>query len=65
VWVLDGKDKPRRVVITTGETDGSFTEVTGGMLKESDRVIVAALSKAAPIAGRGPGVAGGGRGPGF
>ena len=38
----------------TGETDGTFTEVTGGALKEGDRVIVAALSKAAPAVGRSP-----------
>jgi HlyD family secretion protein len=64
VWVLDGKDRPRRVVVTTGETDGSFTEVTGGALSEGDRVIVAALSKTGAATSRGPG-AGGGRGPGF
>ena len=64
VWVLDGKDRPRRVVVTTGETDGTFTEVTGGALNEGDRVIVAALSKTAAATSRGPG-AGGGRGPGF
>ncbi len=64
VWVLDGKDRPRRVVVATGETDGSFTEVTGGALNEGDRVIVAALSKTAAATSRGPG-AGGGRGPGF
>ena len=65
VWVLDGKDNPRRAVATTCETDGTFTEVTGGTLHEGDRVIVAALSKTAPVTGRSPGVAGGGRGPGF
>jgi len=63
VWVLDGKDKPKRVVVTTGETDGAFTEVTGGDLKEGDRVIVAALAKTAAATG-GPGAAGR-RGPGF
>ena len=64
VWVLDGKDQPRRVVVTTGETDGAFTEVTGGALNEGDRVILAALTKsAAATAGR-PG-GGVGRGPGF
>ncbi len=62
VWVLDGKDKPRRAVVTTGETDGSFTEVTGGTLNEGDRVIVAALSTLTAAASRSPGV---GRGPGF
>ena len=61
VWVLDAKDKPHRVVVTAGETDGSFTEVTGGMLNEGDRV--AALSKSSAVPGRSP--AGVGRGPGF
>ena len=64
VWVLDGKDKPRRVVVTTGDTDGTFTEVTGGALQEGDRVILAALAKSAATASRAPG-AGAGRGPGF
>jgi HlyD family secretion protein len=63
VWVLDGKDKPRRVVVTTGETDGTFTEVTGGMLNEGDRVILAALTTSAATTSR-PG-AGVGRGPRF
>jgi HlyD family secretion protein len=62
VWVLDGKDKPRRVVVTTGETDGTFTEVTGGMLNEGDRVILAALTTAATTSRPAAGV---GRGPGF
>ncbi len=62
VWVLDGHDAPQRVEVTTGETDGTFTEVTGGPLKDGDRVIVAALAKAAPAPGGGRQ---GGRGPGF
>lgn len=38
VWVLrDGR--PVQVNITTGATDGSYTEVLGGELKEGDRVI--------------------------
>ena len=65
VWVLDGKDNPRRVVVTTGESDGTFTEVTSGELNEGDRVILAALSKGAAVASRGSGGAGVGRGPGF
>lgn len=65
VWVLDAKDKPRRVAVTTGETDGTFTEVTGGALQEGDRVIVAALAKTASVSGTGPGATRGGRGPGF
>ena len=29
VWTLDGNGTPQRVVVSTGETDGTFTEVTG------------------------------------
>ena len=28
VWVLDANNKPQRVVVTTGESDGTYTEVT-------------------------------------
>ena len=50
----------------TGETDGTFTEVTQGALKDGDRVIVAALATAAPASGGSPGAPpSGGRGPGF
>jgi HlyD family secretion protein len=63
VWILDPDNKPRRVVVTTGETDGTFTEVTQGDLKDGDRVILAALEKTAPISG-GPRPSGN-RGPGF
>jgi HlyD family secretion protein len=67
VWILDANNKPQRVVVTTGESDGAFTEVTQGELKDGDRVIVAALAKAAPASGS-PGAQSGskgGRGPGF
>jgi HlyD family secretion protein len=68
VWVLDGKNQEHRVVITTGETDGTYTEVTAGDLKDGDRVIVAALATTSPNSAGSPGsqTAGGrGRGPGF
>jgi len=69
VWRLDADDKPERVVVTTGESDGTYTEVLTGSLKDGDRVIVAALaSGAAPAASSSPGSTGGskgGRGPGF
>ena len=65
VWILDGKGAPQRVEVSTGETDGTFTEVTGGALKEGDRVIVAALAVAAPTPGSSPGAAGGRGGPRF
>jgi HlyD family secretion protein len=71
VWVLDENEKPRRVRVTTGETDGTFTEITGGDLKEGDRVIVAALSKdqksasGSPFGPQNRSGGGGRRGPGF
>ncbi|MBU1325418.1 MAG: hypothetical protein KJ676_09245, partial [Alphaproteobacteria bacterium] len=38
VWVLrDGK--PAQVSVRTGATDGSYTEILGGELKEGDEVI--------------------------
>ena len=40
--------------VTTGESDGTYTEVTEGSLKDGDRVIVAALAKAAPASGGSP-----------
>ena len=66
VWILDANNKPQRVVVTTGESDGTFTEMTGGGLKDGDRVIVAALAKRPPLRAAVPAPsAGGGRGPGF
>jgi HlyD family secretion protein len=68
VWVLDADGKEQRVVVTTGESDGAFTEVTQGSLKDGDRVIVAAVAKTASAAGGSPGAqtgGKGGRGPGF
>ena len=65
VWILDGNGAPQRVEVSTGETDGTFTEVTAGALKKGDRVIVAALAVAAPTPGSSPGAAGGRGGPRF
>jgi HlyD family secretion protein len=63
VWILDSTDAPKRVAITIGETDGAFTEVTGGSLQSGDRLIVAAIGKTAQASEGRP--AGPGRGPGF
>jgi HlyD family secretion protein len=68
VWILDANNQPQRVTIATGESDGTFTEVTQGGLKDGDRVIVAALTKAASASGASPvaqPASKGGRGPGF
>src|SRR5262249_11885535 len=68
VWVLDNNNHETRVAVTTGETDGTFTEITGGNLKDGDRLIVAALGTASsastgsPVSQPGGGR---GRGPGF
>jgi HlyD family secretion protein len=39
VWVLAG-GQPQRVAVTTGLSDGTFVEITGGDLKPGDQVIV-------------------------
>src|SRR4029077_21283556 len=68
VWTMDADKHEQRVVVTTGETDGTFTEITGGNLKDGDPVIVAALdnanSSSASNFSSQPG-GGRGRGPGF
>jgi len=44
VWVLE-KEKPKRVSIVPGISDGSHTEIVSGDLKEGDQVIVETLKK--------------------
>jgi HlyD family secretion protein len=63
VWVLDESNNSRRVVVSTGESDGTYTEVTSGDLKDGDRVILAALAKS--TASSASSSSKGGRGPGF
>lgn len=67
VWVLDSKGKQQRIPVTTGESDGTYTEITKGELKDGDLVIVAELAKSAPASSGSPVSSGskGGRGPGF
>jgi HlyD family secretion protein len=45
VWVLSGNGKSIAVPVKTGITDGNFTEVTDGNLKEGDRIIIGVESK--------------------
>ena len=40
VWVVDADGKPRAVSLRLGLTDGSYTEVISGELKEGDQVIL-------------------------
>jgi len=62
VWVLDQDGKPKAVKVKLGITDGNFTAVESGDLKEGERVITNNLSKVTsssssggPPRGRGPG----------
>ena len=64
VWVLGENNKPKRVAVVTGETDGMSTAVLQGDLKDGDRLIVAALEKVTPDSAT-RATAGVGRGPGF
>lgn len=40
VWVPDASGTPKAVNVRLGISDGSFTELLGGELKEGDAVIV-------------------------
>lgn len=42
VWVPDGTRAPKSVSVRLGISDGSFTELLGGELKEGDMVIIGA-----------------------
>lgn len=53
VWVLEN-DKPVRVNITPGISDGNFTEIASGDLKEGQAVIVESLKKSKPQAQSAP-----------
>ena len=69
VWVLDNNNQPNAVPVTLGLTDGVYTEVAGGDLKEGDRVVIASFGKkdTAATANNSPfgGAQGGGRRGGF
>ena len=45
VWVLSKNDKPGAVPIKIGITDGNFTEIIDGNLKEGDQIIIGVASK--------------------
>ena len=52
VWVADGMRAPKAVNVRLGISDGSFTELLGGELKEGDAVIIGG-GAAARAAGKG------------
>lgn len=47
IWVLEN-GRPKRVAVTLGISDGNFTEVLSGDLKEGQQIIVESLKKGAP-----------------
>lgn len=44
VWILE-KGKPRRISITTGISDGNYTELSTGELKEGQEIIIDSVNK--------------------
>jgi HlyD family secretion protein len=53
VWILEN-EKPKRIQIVTGISDGNFTEVVSGNIKEGEEVIVESLSKPKKSSSSGP-----------
>ena len=45
VWIVEA-EKPKRIKIATGISDGNFTEILSGDLKEGQELIVESLTKA-------------------
>ena len=63
VYVVDGEGRTRAVAVKTGITDGRFTAIVGGDLKEGDRVAVGLETAKSQATGSFPGMTpGGGRG---
>jgi len=53
LWVLEG-GKPKRIAVTTGISDGTFTELLKGEGGEGQEVIVESLEKPKTQAAPGP-----------
>jgi HlyD family secretion protein len=53
VWILE-QGKPKRVPVSTGISDGSYTELVSGKISEGQEVIVESLTKAKAPATTGP-----------
>jgi HlyD family secretion protein len=52
VYILGADGKPQAVQVTTGNTDGTVTEVTGGQLKPGDKVITGQLASGSSKSGQ-------------
>ncbi len=55
VWILDGSGKPQPERVSLGISDGAYTEVVSGPLKEGSKVIVADSAQES-TSGNGPGM---------
>lgn len=54
VWVVDGAGRPKAIQVRLGISDGSFTELLGGELKEGDAVIIGGGASKAETKGNVP-----------
>ncbi len=54
VWLLGTDGKPKALTIQLGISDGNFTEILAGDLREGQEVIVGAAEQSAPRPGGGP-----------
>ena len=48
LWILDATGKPQPVPVEPGISDGTFTEIVSGGLKEGDSVIVSLRGATTP-----------------
>lgn len=53
VWIIE-KEKPKRIRLNAGISDGSYTEIVSGGLKEGQEVIVESLAKSKQQSPTGP-----------
>jgi HlyD family secretion protein len=53
VWILE-QGEPKRIAISTGISDGNYTELVSGGIKEGQELIVESLAKAKAPTPSGP-----------
>jgi HlyD family secretion protein len=53
VWILE-KDKPKRIPVSLGISDGSYTEIVSGEIREGQELIVESLTKTKTSVPSGP-----------